>query len=52
MWLIDVNRTLKIAALDVVAGGKILVHLSAMASLRRSTARFADASNALHPTLV
>jgi hypothetical protein len=49
---IDVNRTLKIAAVDVAAGGKTPVHLSAMASLRRRTARFAHASNALNPTLV
>ena len=31
---IDVNRTLKIAGVDVAAGGNTLVHLSAMASLR------------------
>jgi hypothetical protein len=49
---VEVNRTLKIAAVDVAAGGKTPVHLSAMASLRRHTARFAHASNALHPTLV
>jgi hypothetical protein len=45
---VDVNQTLGIAAVDVAAGGKTPVHLSAMAR----TARFAHASNALHPTLV
>jgi hypothetical protein len=49
---IDVNQTLGIAAVDVAAGGKTPVHLGAMASPRRRTARFAHASNALHPTLV
>jgi hypothetical protein len=49
---IDVNQTLGIAAVDVAAGGKTPVHLGAMASPRRRTARFARASNALHPTLV
>jgi hypothetical protein len=49
---VDVNQTLGIAAVDVAAGGKTPVHLGAMASPRRRTARFAHASNALHPTLV
>src|ERR1700722_678028 len=49
---VDVIQTLGIAAVDVAAGGKTSVHLGAMASPRRRTARFAHASNALHPTLV
>jgi hypothetical protein len=46
---VDVNQTLGIAAVDVAAGGKTPVHVGAMASPRRRTARFAHASNALHP---
>jgi hypothetical protein len=43
---------LRNATVDVAVGGKTPVHLSAMASLRRRTARFAHASIAIHSASV